>query len=226
MVNRKITLGLLALVGGLTIVGSGFSAWYFGSADVKGSSSINAQVADVAEEFGTITTSDVAGLALELDQGGYANKAIADKGISFKKGMNLHNEPITAKYSIEAGKSLHAMNAGLKATFDCVITLKKEFADYIEFKRTFYGEAFTVAKDAQENSTITLSKPITFIDGLVEEIYSFDISTGTDLVNKAFKYKDGKKPQDKASFDVLHALNTTAHENALTFSYSLNVIAK
>lgn len=226
MVNRKITLGLLALVGGLTIVGSGFSAWYFDSADVKGSSSINAQVTDVAEDFGTITTSDVAGLALELDQGGYVNKADADKGISFKKGMDLHNEPITAKYSIEAGKSLHAMNAGLTATFDCVITLKKEFAEYIEFKSTFYCEAFTAVDDAEGNTTITLSKPITFIHGVVEETYSFDISTGTDLVNKAFKYKDGKKPQDKTAFETLHALNTTAHADALTFSYSLKVTEK
>lgn len=229
-VNRKITLGLLALVGGLTIVGSGFSAWYFNSADVKGSSSINAQVADVAEDFGKITTSDVAGLALELDQGGYENKANAEKGISFKKGMILHNEPITATYSIEEGKSLHAMNAGLTATFDCVITLKKELAEYIEFKPTFYSEAFTVVTDTvTNNSTITLSKPITFIAGKVTETYSFDISTDTDLVNKAFKYKEGKKPQNKTDFDKLYALNdttTNVYQNALTFSYSLNVKAK
>lgn len=226
MVNRKITLGLLALVGGLTIVGSGFSAWHFGSADVKGNSSINAQVTDVAENFGAITASDVAGLALQLDQGGYANKADADKGISFVQGLATYNTNITATYEIEAGDSLHAKNAGLKASFDCVVTLKKEFAEYIEFKPTFYADAFTTGSDEAGNTTISLSKQITFTETKVTEAYSFNISTGADLVNSAFKYKDGKKPQDKASFDVLHALNTTAHESALTFSYSLNVIAK
>lgn len=59
MVNRKITLGLLALVGGLTIVGSGFSAWYFGDNNLNATSNVDAHVTPLAEGFGKITVENL-----------------------------------------------------------------------------------------------------------------------------------------------------------------------
>lgn len=230
MVNRKITLGLLALVGGLTIVGSGFSAWYFGDNNLNATSNVDAHVTLLAEGFGKITVENLGHVNLQLDQGGYANKEALDKGISFiNADLSKRNEAITATYEIESGDSLNAMNAGLKATFDCTVTLKKEFANYIKFKDTFYTGNSTIGVDTSNNATFKVSKEITFTANKVTEEISFNISTSDDLVNSAFEYKPGMKPQDKIAFEALYALNDTAakvYQNALTFSYSLNVTAK
>lgn len=228
MVNRKITLGLLALVGGLTVVGSGFCAWHFGDAVNGATQSINnAQITTIAKGLGTITASVVPEhVALELDQGGYANKTDLDKGISFVTGETTYNTAISAKYEISAKDSLNAMNAGLTATFDCTVTLKKEFADYIEFKKSFYSGNSTIGEDASHNATFKVSEPIDFDKAAITKNISFNIDTNADLVNSAFKYKDGKKPQTEEAFNTLWKLNTIAHENLLTFSYSLNVTTK
>lgn len=226
MVNRKITLGLLALVGGLTIVGSGFSAWHFGGTVEGVSQSVDAQITDISKGLGTIKASTIpAGVSLQLDQGGYANRTFADKGISFVKGLDTYNEAISATYEIESVDSLNAMNAGLKATFDCTVTLKKEFAEYIEFKNTFYTGDSTIGLDTNNNATFTVSEPIEFSASKITKTISFNINTNADLVNSAFKYKDGKKPQDETAFTALHALNSV-YTNVLTFTYSLNVTAK
>lgn len=226
MVNRKITLGLLALVGGLTIVGSGFSAWYFGDNNLNATSNVDAHITPLAEGFGTITVENLGHFNLQLDQGGYANKEALDKGISFiNADLSTRNEAITATYEIESGDSLNAMNAGLQATFDCKVTLKKEFADYIKFKNTFYTGDSTIGVDASNNATFTVSKPITFTASKVIETISFNIDTNANLVNSAFEYKSGMKPQDKAALTELQKLNVVDNK-ALTFTYSLNVTAK
>ena len=223
--KRKLMLGLLSAVGGLTIIGSGFSAWYFGDNDAASKNySINAQVTCIADTFGAITLdTDITGVALQLDQGGFANIEDLDKGISFVKGSATFNEPLKATYTIKAGASLNAKNAGLKASFDCLVTLKKEFAEYIEFKNSFYGGTFTTGSDEAGNTTIKLSKPITFTEAQITETYEFNIATETNLTNMAFKYKDGKKPQNKTAHSNFHTLLNDVHENALTFTYSLNV---
>ena len=223
--KRKLMLGLLSAVGGLTIIGSGFSAWYFGDNDAASKNySIHAQVTCIADTLGAITLdTDIAGVALQLDQGGFANKADTDKGISFVKGLATFNEPLKATYKIEYGASKLAKDAGLKASFDCLVTLKKEFAEYIEFKNSFYGETFTTGLDKAGNTTINLSKPITFTEAQIIETYEFNIATETNLTNNAFKYIDGQKPQDKTAHGNFHTLLNGVHENALTFTYSLNV---
>lgn len=223
--KRKLMLGLLSAVGGLTIIGSGFSAWYFGDNDAASKNqSINAHVTNVANKLGEITVdTDIAGVKLQLDQGGFANIEDTDKGISFVKGSDTFNEPLKATYKIKDEDSKLAKDAGLQASFDCLVTLKKEFAQYIEFKNSFYGGTFTTGSDTAGNTTIKLSKPITFTETQITETYEFNITTETNLTNMAFKYKDGKKPQDKTAHGNFHTLLKGVYENALTFTYSLNV---
>ncbi len=228
--KRKLMLGLLSAVGGLTIIGSGFSAWYFGDNNLDATKSINANVTPLASAFGTITLDSTANIELILDQGGYANIANHDKGISFiqvsEGGVSsTFNGNLGAHYEIEAGDSLNAKNANLTATFECVVTLRKEFATYLDFKDSFYTGASTIGT-LDGAKTFKVSKPITFTESKVTEDIKFNFSTSAELVNDALKYVDGKKPQTKAQFDDLFALNDTTNkyfENVLTFTYSLNV---
>lgn len=229
MVNRKITLGLLALVGGLTIVGSGFSAWYFGDGVESKTQNVNAHITPLAEKFGTITTTDLAGagVSLQLDQGGIKNKADLDKGISFIDGYEeTYNTTINGTYSIISDNSVNAMNAGLKAKFKCVVTLKKAYAEYIEFKDSFYDQPFTRATDGEGNTIVEVSKDVEFKRSDVSSQINFNIATdSTTLINSAFKYKTGKKPQDKAELATLQTLNVKDN-NALSFVYSLEILTK
>ena len=222
--KRKLMLGLLSAVGGLTIIGSGFSAWYFGDNNIVASSSINAKVTDLATKFGIITPTDVTGVVLELDQGGYKNKTDDYKGISFTKDGAIYDEKIGASYHIDATDSINAMNAGLKATFNCVVTLKTGFATYLEFKPGFYRDsAFTVIVDGAGNKSFTVSKDITFVNGEVNSKFEFDITSYGDHTNNAFKYVKDKKPTDIDSYNALHKLDP---KNVLTFTYSLDVFKK
>lgn len=223
--KRKLILGLLSVVGGLTVVGSGFSAWYFGDNNTTASSSINAKVTDLASKFGTITPTDVTGLVLELDQGGYENLTDAHKGISFTKDGAIYNGKIGAFYHLDATDSINAMNNGLKSTFKCVVTLKAGFATYLEFKTSFYSaySAFNVTVDGAGNKTFTVSQEITFVNGEVSSKFEFDITHYGDNINSVFKYVDGKKPTDIDSYNALRNLDPT---NVLTFTYSLDVYKK
>ncbi|MCI6788906.1 MAG: hypothetical protein MR606_03615 [Mollicutes bacterium] len=223
--KRKLMLGLLSAVGGLTIIGSGFSAWYFGDSNIVKNSNIDAHVTPLASAFGEITTSDISGVSLQLDQGGYENAKDVTKGISFTYGTeSTFNSDITGTYTISGDNSKKANDAGLKATFECVVTLKKEYAEFIEFKDGFYGETFTRSSDTAGNTTINLSKPITFGVGLTET-FTFHVSTNDQKVNTAFQYKENKKPTNSTDFAKLYALNDKA-SNVLTFNYSLKVVSK
>lgn len=226
MANRKITLGLLALVGGLTIVGSGFSAWYFGDNNLNVASNVDAHVTPLAGNFGTITPVEVAGLQLQLDQGGYENRTNLEAGISFHEGTSgVYNGTIGATYSIDGNKSLNALNAGLKGTFECVVTIKEEFAKYVEFKAdTFVAADDQAAIVTSTASSIKLSKNITFGVAL-DSKFTFNLGTNADLSNKALKYVNGMKPQNQTSFNDLYDLNEN-NISAISFSYSLNVTAK
>ena len=223
--KRKLMLGLLSAVGGLTIIGSGFSAWYFENKIDPNTQNVNAHVTPIADTLGTLTVTSLAGVELSLDQGGYANKDDLTKGISFTHGTEgTFNSDIVANYKIEGEKSINVNNAGLKATFDCVITLKKEFAEYIEFKDTFYDETFTTGTDAAGNTTITLSKGITY-GATIDTSYTFHVATDTNKVNSAFRYKIGKKPVSVGEYNTFKGLNNHAAD-VLTFSFSLNVTNK
>lgn len=96
MMKRKFLAVVLPIIGCATIVGSGFSAWYFGDY-INGSGSISAGV-HVTEEISTddknlkidtslttIATKENEGKgAIVLDQGGPKNKSV-DSGIMFGK---------------------------------------------------------------------------------------------------------------------------------------------
>ena len=236
--KRKLMLGLLSAVGGLTIIGSGFSAWYFeGSAEAK-DSNIGVTVTDVVSQYGTIEATEVEGLTLCLDQGGAKNNTNLDAGITFVtpdadpstySGHKIYNGEFGATYTIDAGKSKLAKNAGLEAIFKAEITLKEVAAQYISFKDTFTTAAgYTApAYSGTGDAVITLTQKVTFTDDPQELSFNFNLKTdSSDLSNAAFKYNNDKKPQNNTALQDMRSALNVKDLVVLTFSYSLDVVAK
>ena len=81
MMKRKFLAVILPIIGCATVVGSGFSAWYFGNTVAtggEGSTTINVEVTDeIRDASGTlrVDTSDstIKDKVLILDQGGFKN---------------------------------------------------------------------------------------------------------------------------------------------------------
>ncbi len=93
MMKRKILAVTIPVVGCLTVVGSGFSAWYFsektGEATDGSGFGVNINVTEEVKDTSKtlkIEGSNATTLGTEyliLDQGGYSNKTDATKGIMF-----------------------------------------------------------------------------------------------------------------------------------------------
>ena len=93
MMKRKILAVTIPVVGCITVVGAGFSAWYFsettGSANDGVGFGVNINVTEeVKNTAGTLEIKNSNAQTLDteyliLDQGGFSNKADATKGIMF-----------------------------------------------------------------------------------------------------------------------------------------------
>ena len=93
MLKRKMLAILLPTVAAATLVGSGFSAWYFNqkvSGNVSGN--VGVDITDAVGDIGTLAATEGAANATEstfnliLDQGGVDNLDDNDAGISFVEG--------------------------------------------------------------------------------------------------------------------------------------------
>ena len=92
MMKRKILAVTIPVVGCITVVGSGFSAWYFESTTGNATDGLGVNInvtEEVKDTSNTLTiqnsnaTTDLANNYLILDQGGVSNKTNETKGIMF-----------------------------------------------------------------------------------------------------------------------------------------------
>lgn len=135
--KRKLLLGTLAALGGLTVVGSGFASWYFAEkTGITESGSVNHHVTDLSEGVGTLTDlNETQNLYLILDQGGYAYKDVEERGISLTNVSGTVSDTnlgdvvdfVGANYEIEAADRTTLVNAGIKTgTFKAEFTLTQQ----------------------------------------------------------------------------------------------------
>ncbi len=177
--KRKLVLGLVALAGGLTVVGSGFASWYFGATDVTGAAAVGYHTTDMNNGIGslesnyTLATSDASATALGasdklylcLDQGHYANKVDATCGVSFHKlattatGDSDFSEStlvskLGVKYTLPKESLITLQNAGVtQATLTATFTLHTE---YLKVNSDAANESFvTKSSNVVEGSAIT-----------------------------------------------------------------------
>lgn len=226
--KRKLVLSLVALCGGLTIVGSGFSAWYFSIDALKATNSINHYVTDLNDSIGTLTDLNKdEKLYVILDQGDYENMKVETKGISINNvtdtvsDSNLGNEVATigANYALTKEAATKLVAAGVtEGKFTATMELSTAAAKYIKFKTSYNGgsslptstvtgDGITVA-DAKISYTYTVS----FADHTSSDYsvdFKFDSST-TDKVNAMLQYNgidttgtETGKPTTKNLYDLM-----------------------
>lgn len=246
--KRKLLLSLLAFAGGLTVVGSGFSAWYFGSQEQTATKSINHYITDLNSSVGTLTDLNASdNLYIVFNQGGYANKDDVTKGISITNVTGTVSdsntgtllETIGAKYEISANHITTLLNAGITSgTFSATLELTTKAANYIEFK-SYEGYDTTTGKgtlpDASglslnaEKTKVTYTYKVDFNSSVdsssvvsdYSQEFKFDAST-TDGVNKMLQYKTGKKPTDANGYnDMAQALDENTLMN-ISYSFKIN----
>lgn len=245
--KRKLLLGTLAALGGLTVVGSGFASWYFAEkTGLTESGSVNHHVTDLSEGVGTLTDlNETQNLYLILDQGGYAYKDVEERGISLTNVSGTVSDTnlgtvidyVGANYKIEAADKTTLVNAGIKkGTFKAEFTLTSAAATYIQFRSitegyigqkysTTEGGTFTVT-----DSKMTYTREIDLSAAPTTDYsndFKFDTRTFADDAtanpgeNVMFKYVDGKKPTTTETYNAMKtALGTDA---ILTLSYSFTL---
>lgn len=161
--KRKFLAVVLPIIGCATVVGSGFSAWYFGqTTNENGNGSFGLNI-DITEEVKDATNSLTisSGVSrfddytLLLDQGGYANKDNPDSGIMFTNSNPLPAQVSTTntidwdfnvKYKSSSTSIKQLYEAGLQIRFEFKITLSEGkddisegLNDYIEVKPAKVG---------------------------------------------------------------------------------------
>lgn len=206
MMKRKFLAVFLPIIGTVAVVGSGFSAWYFGQGGTTNDDFHGAFDVDITDsvvnEGGKLevtTNGDTGGAFngenLWLDQA-FANTGdenYADSGIIFSKNENLTgirddittasglNFTYNVKFTEDADnnyKLATAYDAGMKLTITFTVTLTGGLDDYIELQT---GANVAVAGDiiGTEGNSIT-AVPGQDEDGNTTYTYTYPVSDPAD----------------------------------------------
>ncbi len=242
--KRRLLVSLLAFAGGLTVVGSGFSAWYFNeNKAISTSGNINHYITDLNGNIGQLTDLNVnKKLYIVLDQGGYSNARDLTKGVSITyfdstddsiSDSNLgtsSDATIGCKYSIEEDDYTTLTNANISSgIFTATFSLSTEASNYLKFKAesTYDTTKATlpiggnfVITDTTTTYTYTLNYNNEQFKNDKFQEFKFDAST-KDNVNVMLQYKDGMKPTSNSEYSAMKtALNG---KTLMTISYKFEI---
>ena len=227
MLKRKMLSILLPTVAAATLVGSGFSAWYFGeTVDTSFGKNVDVIITDQVGAVGEIVqyagSNAVTPNYLILDQGTYAHHDESGYGISFSndsvKSLGA-NSLVGATFTFTDGALEKLQSAGLKVFFVQTITISNALLNYVHVKDSALSliDGDNTASTGDTVTTYTLEKEIT---NPHSTDMTLDIGT-TDYVNTILEY-GGTEGKPTAS-DKLSAMRTalTAEEGDLiTFSWT------
>ena len=158
MLKRKILAAVLPVVAAGTVVGSGFSAWYFGtltitgkelkvSVDLQPEASIAGSIS-VAFNGGTLSEEEVSDVKLRLDQGTGDFSAVGNNrknpecGISFTYGdtsdsSNIKTlDDIKFSYAIGADELTKLSDANLRVDLTLSVKIRTSLLDFVKVKIT------------------------------------------------------------------------------------------
>lgn len=227
MLKRKMLAILLPTVAAATLVGSGFSAWYFGDT-VKGlTNEIDIVITDEVGAVGTLTQfsgeNGVTPTHLILDQGGYEeNFDNPDAGISFGTSATT---PITsgvvgAKFTFTNDETYgNLTSAGMGVYVTQTLKVHKTLLNYVELQNEL--EFGNKDDTTDENYVIYTKADDTAVTS--DKTYTIDISTDRDtLKNHLLKYSN--KPEESEVYGTMCS-NLERLDNLIVFSWSAEVKA-
>ena len=238
MMKRKFLAVILPIIGCATLVGSGFSAWYF-SDTVISVPEKNGIAVDFGEQIttgnlsiGINEGSDVReGTQLVLDQGGYKNKSNTNAGISFKQNeTNTKVQYLSFSYDISDDALLKFESAGYDVDITLKVTLGANLKNYVEFQtaseNVLSNSVSNVAFDFSEGgdgSSIEYSTALTADSHDSSVKWMLYLATDNYLENDLLKYKD--KPDNYADYGAMQTALSGANGN-ISFSASVAVTEK
>ncbi len=233
--KRKLLIGALTFVGGLTVVGSGFSAWYFGSTELTKDNAINHYVTDIVDNIGTLTDLNESNkLYIILDQGGYKNASEVTKGVSITKSENTPTDEalgeevasIGAKYEISKENFVTLHDAGIKkGTFTATLSLSTAAQTYLKFVASPSVSVDTTKVTTgltRSDTTLTYTYDVDFTASATADYsksFTFDSST-TDNVNALLQYNT--KPSTEGAYKTMKT--DLGSDPLLTINYSFKIV--
>ncbi|MDY5984336.1 MAG: hypothetical protein SPI94_02575 [Candidatus Onthovivens sp.] len=223
MKKRKILMLTLPLVGVATIVGSGFSAWYFNETTVSDSATLGVAVTELHVTAGTLTIDLPVGAKVVLDQGG-ATKAADLKELIYvateSSGNYTKVNSFDVTFSIPTTSAAGLKDSGIKATLTLTPTVNPTLLTYIDVTTSLItlNKTFTLAADENPGDGWTRS-----ISG-DNTLYTTTVSLPASNAGTLFKYKEGKKPTTVAAYNAMTTALSSVTE-AITFSGSVTFSA-
>ena len=233
MKKRKILMLTLPLVGVATIVGSGFSAWYFDNTDIGTSKNVGITVTEKHVASGTLTTSLTGNEKLVLDQGGSdeISREALNKNIYVVNGSETINS-FTTTFIIEESVANNLLSSNVKAQLKLEVAVNTTLDKYIEvttgninYTKDFkFNEAIGTFADGR----LTLTKETVESVSVLKYTLTTNIA-GSTTEGSPFKYdttnteaKTGK-PTTEAHYDAME-LALRNMTDGLTFTASVEFI--
>ena len=233
MKKRKILMLTLPLVGVATIVGSGFSAWYFDNTDIGTSKNVGITVTEKHVASGTLTTSLTGNEKLVLDQGGsdLASREALNKNIYVVNGSEIVNS-FTTTFTIEESVANNLVSSRVKAHLELNVAVNSTLDKYINVDTTKidYTTDFSFNEEVGEidGAKLTLAKETVGADTMFKYTLTTSIA-GSTVSGSPFKYdttnttaKTGK-PTTEAHYDAME-LALRNMTDGLTFTASVEFI--
>ena len=232
MKKRKILMLTLPLVGVATIVGSGFSAWYFDNTDIGTSKNVGITVTEKHVASGTLTTSLTGNEKLVLDQGGsdLASREALNKNIHVVSGSEIINS-FTTTFTIEESVANNLVSSRVKAQLTLGVTVNPILDNYIEVTTgniNYTKELVLNETEGTYDGKLTLTKEV--VESVLVLKYTLTTSiAGSTVSGSPFKYdttnttaKTGK-PTTEAHYDAM-VTALTGMTDGLTFTASVEFI--
>ena len=232
MMKRKFLAVVLPIVGCATVVGSGFSAWYFGDTVTtggEGTAPINVEVTDeIRDASGTLnvdlTDSTITGKTLILDQGGPKNDSL-DSGIMFgdedateTTATSENTETIVNKWGFTVSYNGQASeeegvaeltlgelyDAGLRIRINLSIEIKGDLRKYITFQDPVPTVNVTPTGLTGTGNSVTLTGKNVKRSG--DYIITDEQVKGSTLSTASWEFVLGVDTQKKENGDYSNAL--------------------
>ena len=229
MKKRKILMLTLPLVGVATIVGSGFSAWYFNETTVSTSAKLGVAVTEMHVTAGELTTTLPANAKIVLDQGGasFANDLTQKIYVGTSSDGGKTYTPLDSFkviFTIPTASANGLKDSGIKGEFKLTPTVHENLSKYVEVTKTL----LTLAQDFTFTDGESLGSSWVKTTDESNTIYTATINLpASNAANTPFKYKENSsdvanpgKPKNATEYETMVSALSSV-ENAITFNASV-----
>ena len=226
MKKRKILMLTLPLVGVATIVGSGFSAWYFNETTVSTTAKLGVAVTEMHVTAGELTTTLPENAKIVLDQGGAANANDETELIyvGTPAGGNTYTplDSFTVTFTIPTASANGLKDSNIKGHFELKPTVNETLSKYVEVTTTL----LTLTQDFTFTEGESLGSSWVKTTDESNTIYTATISLpASNAANTPFIYKanngvNGGKPLNSEQYEAMVSALSSVHE-AITFAASV-----